>query len=113
MLQEGAEHGKTSDILPATATVFPPDTQQAPICSPEEHTPSESLQDLKKNLEVVLGATMQKPKRQDSNTVIILKPEGKGAPMARTGAPNLLEFSVYAKFLPWCDHRIIDIFCLQ
>lgn len=45
------------------------------------------LNPCKKNLEVALRATMQKPKRQDSDTVIILKPGEKAVPMARTGDP--------------------------
>ena len=54
---------------------------------------------------------MLQPKRQDGETRIVLKPEGKGGPMARTEAPGLLEASIHAEFLPWCDHRIDQVFC--
>lgn len=43
-------HGKTNVNVSATATVFPPDSQQVPICSPEEWPPPQSLQGLQKNL---------------------------------------------------------------
>lgn len=46
-----AAHSKTSVSMSVTTTVFPPDSQQAPVCSPKEQPPSESLQGLGKNLQ--------------------------------------------------------------
>lgn len=51
----------------------------------------------------VLGVTMLQLKRQHIGTRIILKPERKGIPKAKMETPGLLEVSVYAKCLPWCD----------
>jgi len=45
-----AEHGKTSVSASVTATVFPPDSRQAPVCIPKRSSASESLQGLRKDL---------------------------------------------------------------